>query len=158
MFYEESAENLVKSANVFAASSTITVMDSFPLIDKYFKENMLSTDAWDFYVTIASVGTAFFTVADYVPKEKREIVCNKIGAELIKFHPKGYQALENLSSLIDNYYSAGIPFHNAVGSWLAINLLEKSEPNEEEIATFSVVGAFIQKSFGSWFKKNKKNA
>lgn len=108
-----------------------------------------------FYVTIASVGTAFFTVADYVPKEKREIVCNKIGAELIKFHPKGYQALENLSSLIDNYYSAGIPFHNAVGSWLAINLLEKSEPNEEEIATFSVVGAFIQKSFGSWFKKIK---
>jgi hypothetical protein len=156
-FYEESAQNLLNSASVFAASSSVTVMNSVPLIDEYFKANVFSIDAWDFYVTVASVGTAFITVADYVPKEKRESICATIGEELVKFHPKGYLALENFSGLIRNYCDEIIPFHNVVGSWLSINLLEKSKPDEEEIAAFSVVGALIQKSFGSWFKKNKKS-
>lgn len=153
-FYEESAQTLVKSASNFAAGLTINVIDSIPLIGKYFKASMVSTDAWDFYVTIASIGTAFFTVADYVPKEKREDVCTEIGEELIKFHPKGHQALENLSGLVNNYLNDGIPFHNAVGIWLSINLLEKNNPDKEEIAAFSIVGALIQQSFGSWFKIN----
>lgn len=152
-FYEESVQNLVKSASVFAAGSTITVLDSVPLINKYFKTRVLSTDTWNFYITIASVGTAFITLADYVPKEKRENVCTKIGEELVKFHPKGYMALENMSGLLRNYCDAGIPFHIAVGNWLSINLLGKSKPDEEDIAAFSVVGALIQQTFGDWFKQ-----
>jgi hypothetical protein len=156
-FYEESTKTLVKSASVLAAGLIITVIDSIPLIDKYLKSGVLTTDAWDFYVTIAAVGTAFITVADYVPKEKRESVCAEIGEELVNFHPKGYQALENLSGLILNSCDAGISFHNAVGNWLSINLLEKSKPTKEDIEAFSVVGALIQQSFGSWFKRNKKS-
>lgn len=156
IFYEESAQTLVRSANIFATSSTMTLIDSVPLIDKYFKAGLLSTDPWDFYITIASIGTAFFTVADYVPKENREDVCTKVGEELIKFHPNGHQALENLSDLISNCYKTGIPFHNAVGNWLSINLLKKNKPSEEDIAAFSIVDSLIQQSFGSWFKIIKK--
>jgi len=76
---------------------------------------------------------------------------------LIKFHPNGHQALENLSGSVSNYHNDGIPFHNAVGGWLSINLLEKNNLDEEKMAAFSIVGALIQQSLGSWFKINKKS-
>jgi hypothetical protein len=152
-FYEKSARNLVKSARIFAANSTVTVMDSVPLIDRYFKSHVLSTDSWDFYMTIASIGTAFFTIAEHVPKEQRENVCTEIGEELLQFHPQGYLALENLSSLLHKSCDAEIPFHNAIGNWLSINLLVKDKPEKEDIEAFSIVGALIQQTFGGWFKK-----
>jgi hypothetical protein len=42
-----------------------------------------------------------------------------------------------------------------VGSWLSINLLEKDDPDKEELEVFSVVGALIQQAFGDWFRKQK---
>jgi len=152
-FYHERAQDLVKSASIFARSSTTTIMDAVPLIDSYFNTRVLSTDSWDFYVTIASVGTAFITIADYVPKGQHESIGIKIGEELIRIHPKGYLALENLSGLLHNSCDAGIPFHNAVGNWLSINLLQKDQPEKEDIEAFSIVGALIQETFGGWFKK-----
>lgn len=152
-FYEERAQDLVKSASIFATSSTVTVMEAVPLIDRYFKTRVLSTDSSDFYMTIASIGTAFVTIADHVPKGKRENVCTKIGEELVRFHPKGYLALENLSRLLHDSCNAGIPFHNAVGNWLAINLLERDQPDKEDMEAFSSVGALIQQTFGGWFRK-----
>lgn len=152
-FYEEKALRLVKSANIFATSSTISVINKVPLIERYFKMYVLSTESWDFYITIASVGTAFIAIADYVPKEKIEDICNLIGEELIKFHPKGYIALENLIGLLHNYCDAAIPFHNAMANWLSINLLQKDQPLEEDIEAFSIVGKLIQYEFGGWFKK-----
>ena len=154
-YYEDQATNLVQSANVFATSSAMTVVDNIPLIGDYFKSGAVSAKSWDFYVTVASVGTAFVTIADYVPEDKRETVCAKIGEELSRFHSKGYQALENLSGLLHRYCDAGIPFHHAVGSWLSINLLEKDDPDKEELEVFSVVGALIQQAFGDWFRKQK---
>lgn len=152
-YYEDQATNLVQSASIFASSSARTVVDNIPLIGDYFKSGAVSPESWDFYVTVASVGTAFVTITDYVPVEKRETVCAKIGEELFRFHSKGYQALEDLSGLLHSYYDAGIPFHNAVGSWLSINLLEKNDAEREELEMFSVVGALIQQAFGDWFRK-----
>jgi hypothetical protein len=152
-FFEERAKNLVKTANIFATTSIETLMKAVPLINSYFKTQVLSADSWDFYLTIAAVGTAFITIADYVPKGKVENVCQKIGDELVRLHPKGYLALENFSSLLHNSCGAGIPFHNAVGNWLAINLLKKDQPSKEDIETFSIAGALIQQTFGGWFKK-----
>jgi hypothetical protein len=154
-YCEDQATNLVPSASFFATNSANTVIDNIPLIGDYFKTGALSTDSWDFYITVASVGTAFVTIADYVPEDKRESVCVKIGEELFRFHPKGYQALENLNGLLHSYCDAGIPFHHAVGNWLPINLLGKDDPEKEDIEAFSVVGALIQQTFGGWFRKQK---
>jgi hypothetical protein len=151
-FYEERAQSLVKRANIFAISSLTSAIETVPLIDNYFKTRVLSTDSWDFYMTIASVGTAFVTIADYVPKGKVEGTCMKIGDQLMQFHPKAYLALENLSGLLHRFCDAEIPFQNAVGNWLAINLLEKDQPDKGDIEAFSIIGALIQKEFGDWFK------
>ncbi len=152
-FYDERAQNLVKTASVFATTSIQTVMETVPVIDSYFNTRVLSTNSWDFYMTIACVGTAFITIADYVPKGKGENVCMKIGDELAKFHPKAYVALENLNGFLHNSCDAGILIHNAVGNWLAINLLEKDQPDKEDIEAFAIVGALIQQTFGGWFRK-----
>jgi hypothetical protein len=154
-YYDDQAASLVQTASVFATSSTITVIDNVPLIGEYFKMGVLSTESWDFYVTIASIGTAFITIGDYVPKDKRESVCARIAEELFRFHPKGYQALENLNGLLHTYCDAGIPFHNVVGNWLSINLLEKDDPEKKDIEAFSAVGALIRQTFGGWFRRQK---
>lgn len=154
-YYEDQASNLVQSASIFATSSAMTVTDNIPLIGNYFKTGKLPTDLWDFYITVASVGTAFITVTDYVPRNQRESICAKIGEELSRFHPKGYLALENLNGLLHSYCDAGIPCHHALGNWLSINLLEKDDPAKEDIEAFSVVGALIQQAFGGWFRNQK---
>ncbi len=154
-YFENQATNLVQSASIFATNSTVTAIDNIPLISDYFKSGAVPAESWDFHVTVASVGTAFVTIADYVPEDKRETVYTKIGEELFRFHSKGYQALENLSGLLHRYCEAGIPFHQAMGSWLSINLLEKNDPEKEEIEAFSAVGAMIQHTFGGWFRKQK---
>jgi hypothetical protein len=152
-FYEESAKNLVKMASIFAIALDATITDTHHLVSNYFETRDLSPDSWEFYVTVACVGTAFITIADYVPKEKGESICVNIGEELVQFHPNGCLALEILNSLLRNCCDRGMPFHNAVGGWLAINLLEKDQPDNEDMEAFSMVGATIQHEFGGWFKK-----
>ncbi len=152
-FYEEQAQNLVKAANILAITSTETITRAVPLIDNYFNTRVFSVDSWHFYLTIAAAGTAFINIADYVPKRKVGNVCIKISDELNQFHPKGYLVLENFSNLLHISRDTGIPFRNAVGYWLATNLLKKDQPTEEDIEAFSIAGVLIQQAFGDWFKK-----
>jgi hypothetical protein len=152
-FIEKRAQDLVSAANIFAITSTASVIERIPLINRSLKRGVFTLGVLDFCLTIAAVGTAFITIADYVPERKGERVANKIGEELVRFHPHGCLVLENLCSLLNKSFAAGIPFHSAIGNWLAINLLKKDQPTKAEIAVFSIAGSIIQKEFQDWFKK-----
>ena len=59
-----------------------------------------------------------------------------------KWHPRGHEAFQNMTSFVDRYMNEGIAPDLALGMWVIWNL-KGSTPTEEELGIASVLGTFL---------------
>ena len=152
----EKADQLIKSAHIYAVSTYVPLLDKFPEVKAVADSNLL--EFWDYLITIAGVGTAFMEIADTVPEKDQPGVCYAIQKRLDEWQSDSYHAMVDFLNYVKRLTDSGIEIPNAIGGWIWINLGKHEQSNKKlkELASslklVRAVGLPILITFHNWWK------
>jgi len=159
---ERDAALLVGAANTHAVSMFVTFVDEFPFIPHDERDQRY----WDFVVTIAGVFLALIRLRTLNLNEKRRLKLEKKVAErLVQLYPRvARTAFEKCQSFFDKTYydfvAAGydpqLVASDAIGSWIALEILRHPPNTEQEFKLVRWVGTMIFQPFFSWCDKDNE--
>ena len=140
----ERARMLLGAANINAITLSTSLAKRYP--------QWASVDEadWDFFVTVAGVGTAFAMIADCVPSGEQQRVSEIVAQELREWQKQGYAGLEDFLAFAKKNTDAGVELPLAIGSWIVWNL-KKEPPNREELEVAGAIGLSLIQTFARWW-------
>jgi hypothetical protein len=156
---ESNAALLVGAVNTLAISTFLKFVDDFPFIpnDKHDQEY------WDFIVTIAGVFIGLMGLRNLNLNAKRRLKLEKrVAASLVLMYPAiARPAFEKCKSFYDKAYDAllnagdePLVRADAIGSWVAWEVLRHPARTEQERRMARIVGLMITHSFFNWWEKD----
>lgn len=143
---------LVPAANTLAVSSYSTLLDHYPQLDMLAAADNLGD--WDFFMTVAGVGTAFMMIADRVPLDDQRSVSEAVAQELRSWNSQGYAALTDFIGFMKRSVDGGIDLPDAIGTWVIWNL-KQGCPSQQELGLARPMGIFLVKAFAQWWDTKK---
>lgn len=144
----EKAEQLVSAAAIVAITSHEQVIGRHRELESVAPANKLAD--WDFFMTVAGVGTAFMMIADRVPLAEQKRTCEAVQAALRSKHPEGFAALADFLEFVKRNVDGGIDLPGAIGAWVIWNL-KQAAPNDQEAKPAPVLGLFLLQGFARWW-------
>jgi len=153
----EIADKLIKSAHIYAVSTYIPLLDKYPEIEAVADSNLLTF--WDYFVTIAGVGTAFMEIADTVPEKEQPGICYGIQKNLNEWQSDSYHAMVDFINYVSKLVDSGVEIPDAIGGWIWVNLEKHDKSNQRLVELASslklvrVVGLPILMTFHDWWKQ-----
>ena len=152
----EKADQLIKSAHIYAVSTYVSLLDKFPDIEAVADSNLL--EFWDYLITIAGVGTVFMEIADTVPEKDQPGICYAFQKKLNEWQSDSYHAMVDFINYVTRVDS-GVEIPDAIGGWVWVNL-EKHERSNQKLKELAsslklvrVVGLPILTTFHNWWKQ-----
>ena len=150
---------MVGAVNALAISTFLKFVDDFPFIpnDKHDQEN------WDFVVTIAGVFIGLMGLRNLNLNAKRRLKLEKrVAASLVLMYPAiARPAFEKCKSFYDKAHDAllnagdePLVRADAIGSWVAWEVLRHPAQTEQERRMARMVGLMITHSFFNWWEKD----
>ncbi|MEK7196423.1 MAG: hypothetical protein AAB151_02030 [Nitrospirota bacterium] len=153
----EQAEELIKSARVYATGTFISWIDECPQLQSVTDSNLLAF--WDYLITIACIGTAFAEIVDTVPEKDQPRICYAIQKKLNDWNSDSYDAMTNFLLYAKKLIDKGVELPDAIGSWVWVNI-EKHELSNLELKELAsslrlvrAVGLPIMITFHNWCKQ-----
>lgn len=154
----KSAEDLIKAANVLGITSYTRLAIELPIVNK------VNTEQWDWVFTVASVfiaTTRLHSLKLEGPREDK--ILEIISQNLASWKPDGLAGFDDCKMFFDrtydalagrNEYKADNQFlaSDALGSWMAWNLLGHASESEDERKLVRIAGAFVVHSFFDWWE------
>lgn len=150
------AENLVQAAKINAVSSFTTHLDRFPILRQVDPEH------WDFLITVAGVFMAATRLANLRLEDTREDKLMDVVIKLLnEWMPISLRAFENCKGLFEQEFNrldaAGheprFTASDAVGIWIAWNLLDRAPKTEEDLQLVRTTGIVATAPFFDWWDK-----
>jgi hypothetical protein len=153
-FLTEQIKQLVPAANILAISSFEPFLERHPQLTK------VSIQDWDFFVTVAVIGSALMKLAHIVPSESQY---NQLTAVLSKevqtWNSNAEYVMGNLMNHIHKTFAKGQQLDDEkttrllaalIGAWCMINC-GLSVPRERPDPLSIEIGMYILVSFKGWW-------
>ena len=149
------ADTLVQAAETYAIGTFKPLLKKFSFLREVDKNH------WDFLLTIAGVFIAVTRLGNLRLGEKRQRkLMGKVGVKLTQWNPtNGRCGFEDCASFYERTFdaltSAGGEFvaSDALGSWVAWNVLGRPPQSEDERKLVRTVGGVISHAFSNWWKE-----
>jgi hypothetical protein len=151
---EARASSLVDAAHLNATGAFE------PLLDRHGFLSEVDREHWDFIVTVAGVFIAASRLASSGVSEDRQDRLMEVVAEKVEaWDPNGLRGFEDCRSLFEREYdrlqSSGheprFIASDALGIWIAWNVLGHAPSTEEEVAFVRGIGALVTHAFYDWW-------
>src|SRR3989344_1650986 len=143
----EEAQTLVKTSSILATSLYVPLLDLHPKL-RYIIETNLPKD-WDYFVTIACIGTAFMEIADSFPKEDdQSSKAYAVQRALTDWSTDSYKEMVDFTEYV---YSNKSELTKAIGKWVLKNFQADVEQAPEFSQISESLGRAILKSFHNWW-------
>ena len=152
----ERAGNLVQAAQINAVGSFTTLLDRFPVLQDADVEH------WDFILTVASVFMAATRLNNLGLEDVYEERLMEVVAErLDQWNPDAIRAFEDCKGLFEDEFDrlteagheAQFVASDAVGKWIAWNVLGRSPQTNEECMLVRATGTMATHAFFDWWDK-----
>lgn len=156
-YLDRQAATLVSTAQVLATGSYVQFAEQIPIINK------ISTDDWDFFLTVGGVFVAATALHQMgLPESVEEGLMESVARDLEGWDPNGIRAFEDCKQLFENTYDALSKLDeyrrderllgaDSVGLWIAWNLLGHRPQVEEEQKLLRLVGIDVTHAFVDWW-------
>jgi hypothetical protein len=151
------ADTLVQAAETYAIGTFK------PLLKKFSFLREVNKNHWDFILTIAGVFIAVTRLGNLGLGENRQRkLMGKVGVKLTQWNPtNGRCGFEDCASFFERSFDAltsagGEPRYvasDALGSWVAWNVLGRPPQSEDERKLVRTVGGMISHAFSNWWKE-----
>jgi len=129
----------VKSINIAVITALVPFIDKYPILKKLLNKSENPSSDWDFYMTVAGVGSYFLT------NKVSEIKHKELLIELAELDKQGVEALNNFTVFIENNKNEGIDLKASIGFWVLWNI-KGSQPTQDESRELApAIGAYLQK-------------
>lgn len=137
---------LITVARVQAAGSLKTVCEANPGFAEPARRPDL--DAWQFYSTIAGVGTALMglSVGHGTPAVQR--LTENVHTAATAWHPGAWKGIVDFAAFVTD--ESDLPTALKVGMWVLWNA-RGTRPPEEDIAPATLIGTLIEMHLAGWF-------
>ena len=159
----ENGDRLPAAAKVVAISSYTQFLDKYPVVQK------VSSERWDFTITIAGVFVAVSQLNhENISDDDKEALRDRISVAAVEIYPDFVEACEDCRIFVDRTYEGlavaeeyrnnkQFLFSDAIGSWIVLNLLDHAPSNEDEAGIIRSIGIFVVNSFFYWWKKSDQD-
>lgn len=129
----------VKSINTIVITALVPFIDKYPVLKELLNSSKNPSSDWDFYMTVAGVGSYLLTNKDSGTKHKEILI------ELAEFDKQGVEALNNFTMFIENNKNKGIDLKASVGFWVLWNI-KGSQPTQDESRELApAIGVYLYK-------------
>ena len=157
---ETEAALLVGTANKLGTNMFARFVGEFPSIP----HDERGQEYWDFVITIAGVFVALTRLRILNLDEKRRLKLEKkVAANLVQLYPTvARPAFEKCKSffdksydvLLDAGYESQLIASDAIGGWIAFEILNRAPKTDQEVKLVRQVGIMIVQSFFNWWEKD----
>jgi len=153
---QKQAETLVAAARINATSMFMPLLDKFPFLHE------ADVEQWDFIVTAAGVFMGASALTNMRVGEAREDALMETVAEsLMNWNSDGIRAFEDCKGLYESEYDrlAAVGHEprflasDAVGLWIAWNVLGRAPQSQDECMLVRTTGAMVTHAFFDWWKE-----
>lgn len=153
----KSAQDLIKAANVIGITSYTQFAIELPIVNK------INTEQWDWVFTVATVFIAVNRLHSLNLENSTEDKLLKIISQnLASWKPDALAGYDDCKTFFDRTYDAlaksseyksddQFLASDALGSWMAWNLLGHASESEDERKLVRMAGAFVVHSFFDWW-------
>ena len=148
------AEDLVPFADVEAVGMFTQMLERFPILGQ------VNTEQWDFVLTVAGVFMATSRLNNLHLGDAREKKLMEVIAQhLIQWKPDGIRAFEDCKGLFEREFDRLTALghekrfvaSDAVGLWIAWNILGRPPKTDEECMLVRTTGAMTTHVFFGWW-------
>jgi len=129
----------VKSINIAVVTALVPFIDKYPVLKKLLNKSKNPSSDWDFYMTVAGVGSYFLINKVSETKHKKLLI------ELAEFDKQGVEALNNFTVFIENNKNEGIDLKASVGFWVLWNIKGIQPTQDESRELAPAIGAYLHK-------------
>lgn len=154
------AEELIDAANVLGISSYTQFADQLQIIRKF------DTEQWDWVFTISGVFIAATRLNTLdLESSRKEKILEIAAQKLAAWKPDGLAGFEDCKAFFERTYD-GLAImdeyrrdpqflsSDAIGAWMAWNLLGHAPESEDERKLTRLVGISVTHTFFDWWKLN----
>ena len=128
----------VKSLNIAIITALVQFIDKYPILKETLNKSKNPSKDWDFFMTIAGVGSYLST--NRVSEEKHK----EILAELVEYDKQGVEVLYNFIGFIGKNTSNETDLSAVVGFWVLWNIRGNPPTHEESSELAPAIGTYIQ--------------
>ncbi|MDE2980910.1 MAG: hypothetical protein OXU74_06915 [Gemmatimonadota bacterium] len=140
------AKNVLAMGEIAAVSSLTPLLNQFPELDELVTE----TATWDFFGTVAAVGSAMYLAHKEIPQDQVRATERAVAKVLNKWDHQGYQAYLDLHQFVAPRIEQGWTIELAVGAWVMWNI-KGAKPTEREFQVGAAIGSmFFVSMAGAW--------
>jgi hypothetical protein len=151
----DQAETLVSASRFNATSMFVPLLEKFPFLREADVEH------FDFIVTVAGVFIASSRLNILrIGDSRGERLMETVAESLVEWNPDGIRAFEDCKGLFETEYdrlaAAGheprFLAADAVGKWIAWNVLGRVPLTQDECMLVRTTGALVTHAFFDWWK------
>ncbi len=148
----EKAEILVTMATSIAIASLTSAEQNLELPETITED----VENWNFFVTVAGVFAALYTLGKKVSDRIFETVGITVFENLADWNPQGSGAFADCQQFVENSLNSArdeqieLTAADAIGMWLLCNLYGRF-PSPEESAAARPLGGFLLDTFAEWW-------
>ena len=105
---------------------------------------------WDFFGTVAAVGTGMYLAYRYIPEDEVPATEKAVAIVLNEWDSQDYQAYLDFCGFVDRGIEEGSKPEVVAGTWVVWNI-KGSEASEKELAVGAAIGSmFFGCMDGAW--------
>lgn len=147
------AKMLVGGASVFIMTGSYNEIGGlFPHLKTLCPPDRVQS-RWDFFMTVAAVGTAMLALPYHPDSPLHEEISKQVFEDLGSWDEQAPQALIDFAKFTRRSLENGMEPSETVGSWVVLNLKE-SNPTEEDYGIVRTLGDFLFKAFAGWWSNS----
>jgi hypothetical protein len=156
------ADGLVQSARIHSISACTVLLEEFPFIKHSNIESL------DFFLTVAGVFMAATRLSNLrVGEAREEHLMNKVYDRFVEWDKKNaVRAFDdcktfferNFDALTNTGHDPRFVASDAIGGWIAWNVLERAPQTEEERKLVRAVGSMTVHIFFNWWTEGKSGS
>ena len=150
----ERAENLVSTAEINAMAMFTPLLDKFPILQTAKLEH------WDSILTVAGVFIAASRLNDlHLERAREDSLMDVVEERLNRWQPDGTRGFNDCKDFYESQYdwlaTAGHESRflaaDALGQWIAWNVLGRSPQTDEESMLVRATGVMVTHAFFDWW-------
>ena len=129
----------VKRVNIAVITALVPFTDKYPVLKELLNKSKNPSSDWDFYMTVAGVGSYLLTnkVSDTKHKD--------LLTELVEIDKQSVVALNNFTMFVKNNKNGSIDLKASVGFWVLWNIKGEQPTQEESQELAPAIGAYLYK-------------
>ncbi len=136
-----------------------------PVLDRFEAIRGVDMQRWDVIVTVACVFVAIARAGKAIPSdEQRNALMTTVTTRLNEWNPDGVSTCEDLNQYYERVVEviANDPAYSdeprwiapdVLGSWIAVNVLERAPETDEERAMMRALGGLTLEGFAGWWSE-----